>query len=225
MKVMAIIPARGGSKRFSRKNVKPLAGKPLIAHTIEHAQQAKSVNRVIVSTDNAEILDIAKQYQAEVILRPDEISGDTASSESALQHVLSTLRQNESYEPDLLVFLQCTSPIRHTEDIDLAVHTLLQQEADSLLSVVPAHVFLWRVIDGQIQSFNFDYRNRLRRQDMELEYHENGSIYVLHPWVLDKLNNRLGGKVAFYEMDSWSGIDIDSQQDFELCEWIMTRLS
>ena len=110
LKVLAIIPARGGSKGIPRKNLRKLAGKPLIAYAIETAHASYYVNRIIVSTDDQEIAEVSKGFGAEYIQRPIEISGDSASSESALLHTLEQLYTLEAYEPNLLVFLQCTSP-------------------------------------------------------------------------------------------------------------------
>lgn len=124
MEILTIIPARGGSKGIPRKNARPLAGKPLIAHTIEHAWQARSVSRVVVSTDYPEIAAVAQRYGAKVVWRPAEISGDTATSESALLHVLNYLRDREGYEPDLVVSLQATSPLRQPDDIQNTIETL-----------------------------------------------------------------------------------------------------
>lgn len=222
--ILAIIPARGGSKGVPGKNIYPVAGKPLLAHTVEQAVQADLVSRVVVSTDSPEIGAVAKRFGAEVVWRPSQISGDAASSESALLHVLDYLAETERYAPDLVVFLQCTSPIRQLHDIDRAIQTLLDQQADSLLSVVPSHHWVWRISNGQPDSFNFDYRQRPRRQDRPPEYDENGSIYVFRPTMLREYRNRLGGKIALYVMDEWSSIDIDSFHDFALCEWAMEQL-
>jgi CMP-N,N'-diacetyllegionaminic acid synthase len=222
--VLAVIPARGGSEGIANKNIRPVIGKPLITHTIEHAKQASVVTRVVVSTDDKQIADIAREHAAEVIERPSEISGSRATSESALLHTLDYLEQRESYIPDLVVFLQCTSPIRRPDDIDRAVDTLIREEADSLLSVVPSHTFIWRKANGEAQSFNYDYRQRPRRQDRSSEYTENGSIYVFKPWVIAKLNNRLGGKIALHVMDKVSALDIDTPEDLERCECLMSRL-
>ena len=223
MECLAIIPARGGSKGILRKNVRLIAGKPLLAHSIEQALSSKLISRVVVSTDDSEIAVVTQQYGAKVVWRPAEISGDTATSESALLHALDHLRDLENYQPDLVVFLQCTSPIRLKQDIDSAIQVLIDDNADSLLSVVRSHAFLCRVMDEQAQSFNYDYRSRPRRQDRQTEYRENGSIYVFKPWVLRRFDNRLGGKIVLYEMDGKSAIDIDSMWDFELCEWVMSH--
>jgi len=222
--VLAIIPARGGSKGLPRKNVLPLAGKPLIAHTIDHARQAACVTRVVVSTDDPEIAKISHETGAEVIGRPPEISGDEATSESALTHVLDSLSEVAGYTPELVVFLQCTSPIRLPDDIDRAVAKLIEAGADSLVSVVRFQPYIWHVADGRAVSSSYDYRARPRRQDKRPEYQENGSIYVFKPWVLCQLGNRLGGKMALYEMDRSTIVDIDAPADFTLCECILSSL-
>lgn len=221
MKIVAIIPARGGSKRVPGKNVYPVAGKPLITHSVEHAKQSKRVNRVIVSTDDAEIANVSRAAGAEVIERPASLGGDKASSESALVHVLDTLKQKEAYTPDLVVFLQCTSPVRDPEDIDRAIAELEKQNADSLLSACHNDKFLWRVVEGQPKALNYDPAHRPREQDFGKEYRENGSIYLFKPWVLEKFNNRLGGKSAIYEMPFWSSFQVDSIEDLELVDWIL----
>jgi CMP-N,N'-diacetyllegionaminic acid synthase len=222
--ILAIIPARGGSKGIPRKNVQPVLGKPLIAHTIEHALSATYVTRTVVSTDDKGIAGVARAFDAKVVMRPPELATDTATSESALRHVLDSLRAAEGYDPDLIVFLQATAPIRRPFDVDRAIATLQAAGADSLLSVVPSHSFLWRHTgEGSAEPVNYDYRSRPRRQDLEPQYAENGSIYVFKPWVLREHDNRLGGKIVLYEMDAWSGIDIDAPHDLALCEWIMSR--
>ena len=219
--IVAIIPARGGSKGIPQKNLRSVAGKPLIAHTIGQALAADKVQRVIVSTDDPEIESISRQYGAEVMRRPGNISDDFASSESALMHVLSELRHHEGYEPDLIVFLQCTSPIRQPMDIDQAILKLQAENADSLLSVVPSHRFIWVEANGETKPLNYDYKNRPRRQDLQPQFVENGSIYVFKPWVLESLRNRLGGKLALYVMQEDSAWDIDSLFDLEVVDKLM----
>jgi len=181
------------------------------------------VDRTFVSTDDEEIASISRSYGAEVVMRPGDLASDTAPSESALVHILNYLRDGERYLPDLVVFLQCTSPIRMPDDIDNAVKTLLSDDADSLFSACRSHAFTWRRVEGQMKSVNYDYQDRRRRQDMPEEFVENGSIYVFKPWVLGKLQNRLGGKISVYEMNYWSTFQIDSQEELQLCEWILQR--
>lgn len=221
MKVLLIIPARGGSKRIPRKNIRPMLGKPLIVYSIEHAKASKLVNRIVVSTDDAEIAKISEKNGAEVVVRPKEISNDTASSESALLHVLDHLEEKEGYVPDLVVFLQCTSPIRKKDETDNAIRLLVDSGADSLFSACKNDKFIWELGKEGPKSINYDYRSRKREQDMPPQFRENGSVYVFRPDILRKYNNRLGGKMIVYEMDYWSSFQIDSQEDWELIEWIL----
>lgn len=221
MRVCAIIPARGSSKRIPRKNLQILAGKPLVVHSIEHALCASTVDAVYVSTEDAEIAAVSTATGAHVIERPLSLASDRAASESALLHILDTIRGSGGNDPYLVVFLQCTSPIRKPDDIDNAVRTLIEQGADSLFSACESNRLLWRRVQGECKSLNYDYRRRPREQDFPEEYRENGSIYVIKPWVLRKLNNRLGGRIAVYEMDYWCSFQIDLPEHLRLCEWII----
>ncbi|GJD21804.1 N-acylneuraminate cytidylyltransferase [Rivularia sp. IAM M-261] len=218
--VIAIIPARGGSKGVPRKNIRILGDKPLIAHSILDAKEANLIDKVYVSTDNLEIAEISQKYGAEIIYRPDEIADDTASSETALIHALSEIEKSAIF-PDLIVFLQCTSPIRSGQDIDDAIDKLQAENADSLLSVTLSHRFLWEEVNGIAKSVNYDYRNRLRRQDMKPQYLENGSIYIFKPWVIKYLGNRLGGKICLFPMMEAASWDIDSVLDFKVAEYLI----
>ena len=220
--VVAIIPARGGSKGIPGKNTRLLNNKPLIAYSIEAACEAKMVNQVYVSTDDPHIAQIATDYCTEIIHRPAEIASDTASSESALFHALTTL-EAAGISPDLVVFLQCTSPIRSSTDIDRAIQQLRKENADSLLSVSPSHRFLWQRVNGVAESINYDYRYRQRRQDINPQYAENGSIYIFKPWVLKEYGNRLGGKIAMFPMSEAAAHEIDSLLDFEIAEFLMKQ--
>ena len=218
-KNLAIIPARGGSKGIPRKNLQPLDGRPLLAHSLEQARDARAVDRVIVSTDDQEIAEVSRRYGAEVVSRPAELAGDTASSESALLHALDVLRERENYEPDLVVFLQATSPLRHVDDIDQSIALLERKGADSLFSACSVHGFIWRRLGEDLQSVTYDHTQRQRRQDLDVEdYLENGSIYVFRPWVLREHGNRLGGRMVVYPMDPLHSFQIDEPADLELME-------
>ena len=222
MNILTIIPARGGSKGIPRKNVRLLAGKPLIAHTIEHARQACSVDRVVVSTDDPEIAAVSEQYSAEVVWRPAEISGDTASSESALLHVLESLQQTEGYQPDLVVFLQCTSPLTLPEDIDGTVQALLDENADSALAVTPFHYFLWRRDKkGEVVGINHDKRVRPLRHKRESQFLETGAVYVMRTEGFKKVKHRFFGKTAMYVMPPERCLEIDEPVDFHIAEVLM----
>ena len=220
---VAIIPARGGSKGIPRKNLMDLGGKPLIAHTIEHAQSAPSVERVIVSTDDDEIARVAAMFGAEVVRRPSEISGDTARSEAAIVHVLEELSRREQYEPDLVVLLQATSPLRRPEDVQAAIDLLVRENADSLFSACPFPGFLWRREGEHWASLDFDYKKRPRRQERPEEIMENGAIFVFKPWVLQKYNDRMGGKIAAYLMPAINSFELDQPEDVELIRHLMAR--
>lgn len=222
MSTIAIIPARGGSKGLPGKNIRNLANLPLIAHSIMSAREANMVDKVYVSTDDRKIAEIAQDYGAEVIDRPEELANDTASSESALIHAVEQIEAT-GIELNLVVFLQCTSPIRTEEDIDNAIKKVTTEGADSLLSVSPNHRFLWQEVDDVAQSINYDYRRRLRRQDMQPQYVENGSIYIFKPWVLKELNNRLGGKICLFPMSEAASWEIDSLLDFEIAESLLKK--
>ena len=157
-----------------------------------------------------------------MVWRPQEISGDTATSESALFHVLDHLREIESYEPELVVFLQATSPLRREGDIQGAIETLKSEQADSLFSACPVHGFVWREVADTLTPINYDPTQRQRRQDLvETIWEENGSIYIFKPWVLREHNSRLGGKITVYPMDKLDSFQVDEPDDLVLIETII----
>jgi N-acylneuraminate cytidylyltransferase len=216
--VLAIIPARGGSKGIPRKNARPFLGKPLLAHSIEHARQAPSVTRIVVSTDDAEIAAVARRYGAEVVTRPAEISGDTARSEAALSHVLDHLQAAEGYEPELVVFLQATSPLRQPGAVQAAIDLLRRERADSLFSAYPAHGPVWRSQGERIESLAGDDRGRPDRRAIGEDLIENGSIYIFKPRILREHHARPGGKIAVYRMDILQSLRVDRLGDIDLLE-------
>jgi N-acylneuraminate cytidylyltransferase len=220
--VVAIIPARGGSKGIPGKNIRLLNGLPLIVHSILDAQESELVKNIYVTTDDPEIEKISVSFGANIIRRPSELATDTAASEAALTHALQRLEDNNA-APEIVVFLQCTSPIRSGQDIDNAIEKLCQEKADSLLSVSPSHRFIWEEVNGVARSVNYDYRHRKRRQDMKPQYVENGSIYVFKPWVLKELGNRLGGKISLFVMPEEKSWEIDTLADFSYVEFIATN--
>jgi len=216
---VAIIPARGGSKGIPRKNVVDLAGKPLIAWSIERAKAAKSVSSVWVSTDDGEIAEVSRKYGAQVVIRPPEFATDKSQSEDALIHALDQIERETGRKVDVVVFLQATSPLRGKGDIDEAVGKFIADGADSLFSCLKLEdYFIWEERDGKFDSVNYDYRNRKPRQDIMPQYLENGSIYAFKPNVLRKERNRLGGKITIYEMEEWKSHQIDEPEDLQICE-------
>ena len=220
--IIAIIPVRGGSRRILRKNLVELAGRPLLAHSILHAKQSNYVKKVYVSTEDPEIAHVAKTYNAEVVERPFHLAADNATSESALMHALDSIRKVEGNDPDLVVFLQATSPVRKLSDIDNAIELLYARDGDSLFSAHRNVGLIWGHGDD-VYSINYDFKNRKQEQEMDKQYRENGSIYVFKPEILRKYNNRLGGKILIYEMDYWSSFQIDEPEDLELVSWVMQK--
>jgi len=222
-KAVAIIPARGGSQRIPRKNLLPLVGHPVVAHSIVQARLAESVDRVYVSTDHPEIVRVSTSYGAQVIRRPDSLADEKATSESALLHVLDEVGGSGAPDPEFVVFLQCTSPVRRPEAIDAAVALLKREGADSVFSATLNNRLIWGLRDGEPYSLSYDYHTRKREQDMAVQYRENGSIYAFRTDLLRSTGNRLGGRIRVLEMDYWSSFQIDEPEHLELIEWILTR--
>jgi N-acylneuraminate cytidylyltransferase len=224
--IIAIIPARGGSKGIPQKNVIPIQGRPLLVHTIEDASGSPSISRVIVSTDDREIGAIAAGSGAEVVWRPAAISSDRSSSEAALLHVLDHLRDTEGLEPELVVFLQATSPIRGKDDIEEAIATLRRDRADSLFSARAIHGFVWRLAPDRLEPINYDPLRRPMRQDLgESILEENGSIYVFRPAILRAHGSRLGGRIAVYLQGPCESLQVDEPADLEAIRRLMDARS
>ena len=222
MECLAIIPARGGSKGIPRKNIHPLGGKPLIAYSIEQVRRARLINRVVVSTDDTEIAAVSQGYGAEVVWRPAKISSDSASSESALLHTLEHLQKSEGYKPDILAFIQCTSPLTLAEDIDGTIQTLLDEGADSALAVTPFHYFLWmEQASGDIIGINHDKQVRLLRQEREPQFLETGAVYSMRVSGFIQARHRFFGKTAIYIMPPERHLEIDEPVDFRIAEVLL----
>lgn len=218
MECLAVIPARGGSKGIPRKNVRLLAGKPLLAHSIEQALLARYVTRVVVSTDDEEIAAVARRFGAEVVWRPADLSGDRASSESALLHALETLKAAEGYVPDVLVFMQCTSPLTIAADIDGTVAALLADEADSAAALAPFHYYIWRDGPHGPEGINHDKYVRPMRQDLQPQYIETGAVYALRVPGFIQARHRFFGKITKYVMPLERRLEIDDPVDFQVAE-------
>lgn len=220
--IICIIPARGGSKRILRKNILPLAGIPTLAWSVIHAVQSELVGTTYVSTDDDEIGAVALRYGAQVVPRPVDLSNDTASSESALLHVLDWRRAQGMADPDLVVFLQATSPVRKRGEIDGAIRHLTDGQYDSVWSACENTRFIWGLNKaGDLYPFNYDYKNRKREQDLDRQFRENGSIFVFKPWLLREQNNRMGGRMGVFEQDYWASFQIDTPEHVDLIDWIL----
>ncbi|NLW91140.1 MAG: acylneuraminate cytidylyltransferase family protein [Syntrophomonadaceae bacterium] len=215
MKTIAIIPARGGSKGIPGKNIMDFCGKPLIAWSILQAKHTPEIDEVYLTSDSNEILDIAKEFGASTIVRPADIAGDTASSESAIEHALSVIGN----DVELVIMLQATSPLRKPDDLSKAIRQFREEKWDSAFSGAMLDDFLIWDLDqeGQLKSFNYDYLNRGRRQDRKSQYVENGSFYLFKPEILAQ-GNRMGGKIGVYLMEFWQTFEIDNRDDIKLME-------
>jgi YrbI family 3-deoxy-D-manno-octulosonate 8-phosphate phosphatase len=213
---IAIIPARGGSKGVPGKNVKQLSGRPLIAYTIEAARRARRIDAVYVSTDSPRIAEVAQSLGAEIIWRPAEISGDFASSESALLHALDQLESEAKPLPPLLTFLQCTSPLTRSEDIDGAVEKLSTEAADSCFAATRFHYFLWGEDAAGAKGINHNKSVRELRQQRKPQYLEAGSIYVMRVDGFRASGHRFFGKTVLYEVPPETVQEIDDPVDFDV---------
>lgn len=220
---LAIIPARGGSKRLPRKNVLKLAGKPLLAWSIDAALKSKYIDKVVVTSDDREILDISEKFGAEIIIRPDELASDTATSFDAIKHVV----ENKDYF-DFIILLQPTSPLRKTKQIDEAVELLEKKKADAVVSVCEMdHSPLWSNTlpeSGNMDLFVDAKIKNKRSQDLEKYYRLNGAIYICNT---DKLIGEksffLSNNIYAYKMDRIRSIDIDEKIDFKFAEILINE--
>lgn len=218
-KILALIPARGGSKGIKNKNIKLFNGKPLIEWTIRSALNSKLIDKIVVSSDSNKILNISKKLGADVILRPKNISGDKATTESVIKHCVKYFKN--FYQT--IVLLSPTSPLRKKNDIDKAIKFFYKKKLDSCFSGSKLNDFLiWNYnrVNKKYKSINYDFKKRGNRQSRQLDYVENGSIYVLKPYLLAKKNNRIAGKFDIYNMNFWQCFEIDEKDDWKLLETI-----
>jgi len=221
MKIVAIIPARGGSKGIPEKNLIPINGKPLIEWSIKHALSSSLIDEVWVSSDSEKILQFSRSIGARVIKRPADISGDEASSESAWLHAIEYIQQDN--DVGLVVAMQATSPIRNKNDLDNAIALYKENRLDSLFSGnILDDMYYWCTDENnRLYSANYDYKNRKRRQDINKKFLENGSFYVFTPQGILQSKNRLHGDIGCYVMEKKTMFQIDEKEDIEICELIM----
>jgi CMP-N-acetylneuraminic acid synthetase len=231
-KVLGLIPARGGSKSIPSKNIAPLRGRPLLWYTCEAALASSRVTRVILSTDDEEIVKIGRTYGVEVpFIRPAELAGDMASSLSVAQHAVRWLAENAEFSPDVVVLLQPTSPMRRASHIDEVLDLLERTEADTVVSVVevPHRFSPYSVMeskDGRLRDFwkesvSFD---RFRRQEGPQLFARNGpAILATQTRVLFEAESFYGERVLPYIMNPEESIDIDSAFDLEMADWLLRR--
>jgi len=220
---IAIIPARAGSKGLKNKNTYPILNKPLIQWTLEQCKESRLLDDIFISTDDEQIINLSIPFGFKTINRPASLCNDDSTSESALIHSLEVIKEKYNITPEIIVFLQATSPLRKKDDIDNAINYFIEQKADSLFSATKiSDLTIWQK-SNTWESINFDYNNRKRRQDMPINYIENGSIYIFKPKILKQNNNRLGGKIVSYEMDFWQTWEIDSILEADLIEYYLNK--
>lgn len=223
--MIAIIPARGGSKGLPGKNVRPLNGKPLIAYAIEEALKAKHIDRVIISTDDEEIAKVAVQYGAELpFMRPAELASDTAQAIDNYIYTIGRLEEEGKEQIDAFVVLQPTSPLRIAEDIDGAVELFLEKGADSVISYCPeAHPVTWhKYLDDEGRFVNIFDDNIQNRQANRTSYYPNGAVYVFRSSMI-RDRKYYTEKSYAYIMPRTRSVDIDFIEDFEYAEFLLKR--
>lgn len=228
-RTVAVIPARGGSKGIPHKNTARIGGKPLIAWTIDAARRAPHIDRVIVSTDDDAITAIALECGAEVpFKRPEHLAQDSTPGVPPIIHALGWLADNEGYQPDGVLCLQPTSPLRSVDDIEAVVRVLSSGEADSVVSVVPSHHHpLWmKLIDGEGYMRDYTCTTSIppRRQELPPVYALNGALYAsLVPQFLQR-ESWYGERTLAYVMPQDRSLDIDSEWDIRVADLILQQM-
>ncbi|MCX5712985.1 MAG: acylneuraminate cytidylyltransferase family protein [Candidatus Omnitrophica bacterium] len=224
---LAIIPARGGSRRLPGKNIKRLNGIPLIVYTIRAALKSRNISRVIVSTDDQAIADIARRHGSEVMIRPAYLCQDNSLTDDAIFYCLNELKTNEGYIPDKLILLQPTSPFRTFRHIDKAFSILKQKRCDAVISVfepcfhplksliLTKGGFLEALVSGK---YCFSPRQKLPKA-----YMPNGAIYLIKTRAFINSGSLLTSKTSPYIMPVLESVDIDSKDDFEYASYLISR--
>jgi len=227
--ILIVITARGGSKRLPGKNIKLLNGKPMIAYAIEAVKYSKYADRLIVSTDNPEIASISRQYGAETpFMRPNELSDDTASSLTVLQHAVKWMEDKGNFKPDIVVLIQPTSPLVLAEDVNGTIEKMVDNDTNSCFSVCeitqrPEWMF---IVDGDMaRPYIKNVPEIARFQDFPPLFITNGAVYAMKTDILMKRNMiRDRQNSSVYLMPSHRSIDIDTPTDFKLAELMMKEM-
>lgn len=218
MKILAVIPARGGSKGVPRKNIKNLCGKPLIAYTILEAKKSPLIERVVVSTEDAEIAETAKIWGAEIIERPVLLAGDSIKTEPVLAHALEYLQTKEKYECDAVILLSATCPLRGVDYINQAIDKFSSGRYDTLISILPVYKYSYEI--NKTDELVPNYKERKNRQKgRKPVYLENGAIYMAKSELIRK-GKIFGEKLGYILMDQKSSVNIDEPIDFIIAEEI-----
>jgi CMP-N-acetylneuraminic acid synthetase len=217
--VLIIIPARGGSKGIPQKNLRNLGGKPLISYAIRTALASRFNPDVYVSSDNDEILATARRYGSKTLLRSTELAKDNTTLDPVIFDAYQRIAASEGKSYDLILTFQPTSPLLRTATLDSAVEKILQEQADTLFSVVNDTHLTWSLINEQ---FVPNFKERLNRQQLTPVFRETGGIFMCTSGVI-AANTRIGQKVTYIELSGGEAIDIDTYQDWNLCEYFLRR--
>ncbi|MFQ5661953.1 MAG: cytidylyltransferase domain-containing protein [Candidatus Paceibacteria bacterium] len=228
-KILAVITARGGSKGIPRKNIKELGGKPLISYTIEAAKKSSLISHLIVSTDDKEIAEIAKKYEADVpFMRPEELSQDNTLHLPVMQHAVSFMEDKIGEKFDYVVILQPTSPFRTKEDIDNTIQKLIDTKADSAVSLVEIeenHPVKMKKLEGdKVLPYSVEEVFGTRRQDLPIAYKRSSAVYVMKRDLIMKDNELYGTYTAGHIVPKERSIDIDDPFDWIKAEYILHEL-
>lgn len=220
--IVAIIPARGGSKGLPRKNLRVVGGMSLVAHAVRAGLESSRVDATYVSTEDKEIAAAALQYGARLITRPADLATDTAQNDSVLRHALQTIR-DDGHAPKTLVLLQPTSPFRRASHVDAALELFEKSAAASVISICDADHHPGKAVrleDGLIEPFTNDRDMEARRQDMTPVYRQNGAIYVTDVAYFLESNRLFRRPCQGYRMSRRESIDIDDEFDLQFAEFI-----
>ena len=215
---IAIILARGGSKGIPGKNIKIFLGKPLLVWTILQAKISKKITKIYLSSDSEKILNIGKKYGVITVKRPKKISGDEAKSEEAVLHLLSKLDS----EPDGIVMLEPTAPLRNPQDIDKCINDFYENKWDSgFTGAILEDFLIWKMNKKKkLLPINYDFKKKMPRQLREPEIVENGAIFIFTSKSIKENNNRFGGKIGFSVNEVWQSFETDNLIDWKFVSLI-----
>lgn len=230
MNILCIIPARGGSKSLKNKNILPLLGKPVIAYTIEAALKSKLINKVVVSTDDKKIANVARRYDIQVIMRPKQYATDSAPIQHALRHAVRYLKKTDNYTPEIVVWLQANVPIRKEGKIDKVIMKLMRSGADSAATIYQVNQYPQWMKKINKQGFLkplFPREKLYRRQDLEPMFLLDGAVIAIREKVLMNEKNGkaiqsfMGKRVAGVLESNEYTLEIDHKDDFGLAEYYL----
>lgn len=226
--ILGLVVGRGGSKGIPRKNIRLLCGKPLIAYAVEPGKQSKYIDRLIVSSDDAEIIEVARSYGAEApFVRPAELASDTAKALPVIRHAVQFCEKEAGKRFDFIVYLEPTGPLRIVDDIDGAIEKAVNNNADSVVGLMELEdanpVRVKKIVNDRIEPFAIPEPEGLRRQDQEKAYLRNGSVYVFRRDNIVENNSLWGEKSLPWVMPRERSVNIDEESDFLVAEFFLKK--